>query len=293
MTITLDWEKDGKDWPNREASRFVDAGSLRWHVQLAGDGPALLLLHGTGSSTHSWRDMIPALAETFTVVAPDLPGHAFTSRPTRRGLSLPSMAAELAALLATLKLEPRCAVGHSAGSAILARMGVDKLITPEAIVSFNGAFFPMGGAAGQWFSPLAKFVAGSPLMPKIFAAMADDRTVERLIKDTGSTIDARGLALYRRLFSCESHVAGTLGMMSAWDLHWVESDMRRLAIMLYLVKAGGDLSIPPATANRAARLARKSAVITIPGLGHLAHEEKPQLAVDIIKAPENFVERKH
>ena len=35
------WSRDGRDWPNREASRFVEAGGLRWHVQVAGQGPVL------------------------------------------------------------------------------------------------------------------------------------------------------------------------------------------------------------------------------------------------------------
>ena len=60
---TLSWDQDGHDWPNRDASRFVEAAGLTWHVQIAGQGPVLLLLHGTGASTHSWRDLLPGLAE--------------------------------------------------------------------------------------------------------------------------------------------------------------------------------------------------------------------------------------
>ncbi|MFZ4410973.1 MAG: alpha/beta fold hydrolase, partial [Paracraurococcus sp.] len=80
------------DWPNRPTSRLVAAGGLRWHVQVAGTGPVLLLVHGTGAATHSWRDLLPLLARHFTVVAPDLPGHGFTERPRAEGLSLPGMA---------------------------------------------------------------------------------------------------------------------------------------------------------------------------------------------------------
>jgi len=84
------WELDGQDWPNRDCSRFMTAAGLRWHVQCAGTGPVCLLLHGTGASTHSFRDLLPQLAQTFTVVAPDLPGHGFTERPRDlAGLSLP------------------------------------------------------------------------------------------------------------------------------------------------------------------------------------------------------------
>ena len=80
MGYYLDWAKDGADWPNRQYSRFVEAAGMRWHVQVMGQGPALLLLHGTGAATHSWRDVMPKLAGHYTVVAIDLPGHAFTQR---------------------------------------------------------------------------------------------------------------------------------------------------------------------------------------------------------------------
>ena len=62
MTRRPDWEHDGRDWPNRTASRFVSAAGIVWHVQVAGEGPALLLLHGTGAATHSWAGVLPLLA---------------------------------------------------------------------------------------------------------------------------------------------------------------------------------------------------------------------------------------
>jgi len=58
----LTLEADGADWPNRAASRKLRAGGVDWHVQILGRGPTLLLLHGTGASTHSWRDVAPLLA---------------------------------------------------------------------------------------------------------------------------------------------------------------------------------------------------------------------------------------
>ena len=59
---------------------------LRWHVQMMGTGPQVLLLHGAGAATHSWRDVAPLLARDFTVIAPDLPGHGFTDTPRGRRL---------------------------------------------------------------------------------------------------------------------------------------------------------------------------------------------------------------
>ena len=101
---------------------------------------------------------------------------------------------------------------------------------PQDIISFNGAFFPVTGVAGQFFSPLAKAFASATMVQKMFAKMADRKAVERLLRDTGSNIDAEGITLYQRLFSNEGHIAGTLGMMAAWDLHWVPQDLRNLSI---------------------------------------------------------------
>jgi len=284
MGYFLDWETDGRDWPNREASRFVEAAGMRWHVQVMGEGPALLLLHGTGASTHSWRDVLPRLAPHFTVIAPDLPGHAFTNPPARETLSLPGMAAAVALLLRALKLEPVRAAGHSAGAAVIVRMATERLFAPKDLISFNGAFFPVGGVAGQFFSPLAKAVAGASLIQKMFARMADKRAVERLLSDTGSRIDAEGIALYQRLFSNESHVAGTLGMMAAWDLHWISQDLRNLPVPLQLVRASNDRTIDPGDAARVASLVPRASLIEMPGLGHLSHEEDPAAAAAILAA---------
>ena len=286
MATYLDWRTDGADWPNREASRFVTAAGLTWHVQVMGQGPALLLLHGTGASTHSWRDVMPRLAAHFTVIAPDLPGHAFTNPAGKQSLSLPGMAAAVALLLLELKLDPVRAAGHSAGAAILVRMAVERLFAPADIVSFNGAFFPVSGVAGQFFSPLAKAVAGASLLQRMFARMADKKAVDRLLRDTGSVISEEGVLLYQRLFSNEGHVAGTLGMMAAWDLHWVSQDLRNLGAPLYLVRALKDRTIQPADAEKAAKLTPKGIIIDMPGLGHLAHEEDPAAAAAIIAAPD-------
>ena len=56
----------------------VSAGGLNWNVVEAGQGPVVLLVHGTAASVHSWRDVIPLLATTHRVIAMDLPGHGGT-----------------------------------------------------------------------------------------------------------------------------------------------------------------------------------------------------------------------
>lgn len=288
MGRRLDWTSDGPSWPNHQFSRFVSAGGLRWHVQVMGEGPALLLLHGTGASTHSWRDAAPLLKDRFTVVIPDLPGHGFTELPALSRLSLPTVSTALAHLLAALNLQPARCAGHSAGAAILARLALDKRIAPDFLISFNGAFFPFGGQAAAFFSPLAKLLVWNPLAPRIFAHMADARSVKRLLDDTGSHISPEGIALYQRLFESHPHVSGALGMMAAWDLHALQQDLPKLAVPLVLVKAAGDRSIPPQSADQIAARVPGSMVVTLNNLGHLAHEEQPGLAAEIIGSPATY-----
>lgn len=286
MGSRLSWSADGSGWPNRQASRFVEAAGYRWHVQVMGQGPVALLAHGTGAATHSWRALMPLLAKQFTVVAPDLPGHGFTETPRAHRISLVSMARDLAALCAQLEVKPQLAVGHSAGGAILARMALDGLIVPKLIVSLNGAFLPFDGLAAFVLSPLAKALAFNPLMPWIFARRArDPAAVHRLIVNTGSTIDAQGERLYGRLVSSPAHVAAAMQMMANWDLRPLARDLQKLRCELRLIAAAKDRAVPPDVACRVRELATNARLEIVPGYGHLMHEEVPQLiAVMIVEA---------
>jgi magnesium chelatase accessory protein len=279
----LVWSRDGLDWPHRQASLFVEAGGFRWHVQRMGQGAPLLLVHGTGAASHSWRGLMPLLAQHYTVIAPDLPGHGFTQSPTAHRLSLSGMAADLAALLRVLKAEPEIVVGHSAGAAILARMCLDGKIDPRLLVSLNGAFLPYGGPAANFFSPLAKMLVLNPFVARIFAWQASvPGAVQRLLDNTGSSIDQAGVALYGKLVRSPAHVAAALRMMANWDLEPLLKAMPALKPLLVLVAAENDRAIPPAQAYRVREILPSAVIERIAGLGHLAHEENPQLIADLV-----------
>jgi hypothetical protein len=66
--------------------RTIDVDGLKLFYREAGasEAPALLLLHGFPTSSHMYRDLIPALADRYHVVAPDLPGFGFTEAPDRK-----------------------------------------------------------------------------------------------------------------------------------------------------------------------------------------------------------------
>ena len=277
----MDWQRDGADWPLRTASRFVEAAGLRWHVQVLGNGPALLLLHGTGASSHSWRALLPRLAEHFTVIAPDLPGHGF-SGALPGAPTIPAMAEAIAVLLQRLGAQPRYAAGHSAGAALLVQLAAERRLALPGFASFNGALQPFDGAL-RIFTPAAKLLAHLPLVPQLAAWRAQDaRAVDRLIDGTGSQLDAEGRALYARLVRDPRHVAGALAMMAAWDLDALQRQLPRVTAEVLLVVGGRDRTVPPGQAQASAARLPSAHVVTLPGLGHLAHEEAPGQAVALL-----------
>lgn len=272
----LNWSVERGSWPHAEASSFHQAAGLRWHVQQMGQGPPMVLVHGTGASTHSWRQLSPLLAEHFTVIAMDLPGHGFTQCPSRRRLSLPGMAEAVAALIASLGVRPAVVVGHSAGAAILIRCCLDRTLNPASVISLNGALLPFRGAAGVLFPRLAKLLFLNPLTPRILARSAADRErVNRVIRGTGSELDAEGIELYRRLFANPEHVAAALGMMAHWDLHAFERDLPKLQQRLLLIAGEKDKAVDLRDAEQVAGRMAGARLLRLSNLGHLAHEEAP------------------
>ena len=284
----LDWNRDGLDWPNRGSSRFVQAAGVDWHIQIMGEGSVALLVHGTGASTHSWRDLAPILARQFTVIAPDLPGHGFSRVHDKSTLSLPGMSSALHGLLKALDVQPDVAIGHSAGVAILINMTLDRVIAPKSIVSLNGAIMPYYGTIGQMFAPLAKMLTTSSLVPRFLARRAEEQhVVNRLLKGTGSDLDRQGVELYGRLARNPGHMAAALTMMANWDLNTLLQRIPSLDVPLTLIAGGDDQMINPQEAFQIKSMVRTAQVVYLRRLGHLAHEEQPGLIADQILSTAN------
>ncbi len=265
------------------SSEFVEADGLRWYVEKLGAGSTVLLVHGTAASTHSWRDVMPLLTDKFQVVALDLPGHGKTVASTSSHFSLDGIARGVSAVMRALGLSPEIVVGHSAGAAILAVACSRKLMQPQKFVSFNGAFYPFTGMAGNLFSPVAKLLAFNSFVPHIFSGLASRATVEKLLRETGSAMSSEGVDHYFNLLKQPDHVGAALKMMASWDLRGMDDELSHLTQTSIFVAGDRDKSVPPDTADRAAACCRNAKTIHIAGLGHLLHEEDPALAAAIIR----------
>jgi magnesium chelatase accessory protein len=275
-----DWAQDGHDWPNRRHSRFVTVGDMTWHVQVAGAGPVMLLLHGTAASTHSWRDFLIPLSEHYTVVAVDLPGHGFSSQPPGNGMTLAGMASRIIALEAALGVKADYIVGHSAGVAIGAQICLDHPGTVKKLVSLNGALMPMRHGAPF----IAKVLAKTGIMPLYMSwKAADTGFVEKFMLSLGSKLDPDGIKFYARLARRSGHTGAALTMMANWDLASFYTRLPKLSTPLLLIVGEKDGAVPPSVAETVQKLIPGSQLVIQPNLGHLAHEESPAETIALIR----------
>ena len=88
---------------------------IKQHYVKAGSGPAVMLLHGWPQTCYEWRHVIERLAGNFTVVAPDLRGFGYTSKPAS-GYDAATIASDLAALTAHLAFKDITVIGHDWGA---------------------------------------------------------------------------------------------------------------------------------------------------------------------------------
>jgi pimeloyl-ACP methyl ester carboxylesterase len=109
---------------------------VRLHYLTAGDGPALVLLHGWPQSSHEWRHLIPTLAQRYRVIAPDLRGLGDSSRPVG-GYDKMTVAGDVRALLRDgLGVTQAAVVGHDWGGAVAYALAAQDraLVTRLAIL---------------------------------------------------------------------------------------------------------------------------------------------------------------
>jgi len=261
----------------------------RWHVQRIGEGPQLLLLHGTGGSTHSFRDLAPVLASDFQVIAVDLPGQGLSQLGARQRSGLVPMADDMAALCRAQGWVPFAVIGHSAGAAVALRMA--QYLAPETvIVGINAALGNFKGMAGILFPVMARILAMTPFTSVVFArSIGTSARVRTLLDSTGSRLSDTGVALYRQLLADPNHVDAALLMMAQWSLDGLLQDLGCIHNPVQLIVGERDRAVPPATSDEAARRLPNASVTRFSGLGHLAHEEDPEAIATTILAFLNAV----
>ncbi|MEM9966932.1 MAG: alpha/beta fold hydrolase BchO [Pseudomonadota bacterium] len=271
----MNWEEYAGSWPLAAHSRFIACPPHRWHVQELGpeNAPMILLIHGAGGGTQSWRHLAPMLAERYRVVAIDLPGQGFTALGDPQRCGLTAMSEDLLTLCGQQGWHLSTIIGHSAGAAIALQIALHLTPAPR-VISLNGALGSFKGIAGFLFPLMAKALAMTPWVARIFTASTSrPGSVERLIAGTGSTLPEDELEWYRALISSPSHVDATLNMMAQWNLDPLRKSLPAHPAPTLLIAADKDRTVPASVSQQVAAEMPNSRVLIIPDLGHLAHEE--------------------
>lgn len=263
------------DWPGRSVSRIVPSKPHRWHVQVTGEGPDVLLLHGAGASSHSWAPLIGHLDKTRRVIALDLPGHGWTRSPRGRA-RLGDVAADIAALCAQEGWAPDLVIGHSAGGAVSLELARQGRIHPRHMVIVNGALENFRGAAGWLFPTMAKMLALNPLTGFLISqGTRSTQQVRSILSSAGTDLDETGLSHYARLIQRRAHVDGTLAMMAQWSLDDLNRALPQIATPTLFIHGEKDGAVAVRVAERAAAAMPQAELVVLPDIGHLAHEEAP------------------
>jgi pimeloyl-ACP methyl ester carboxylesterase len=126
-------------------SRTAEIDGAKLHYLTAGSGPPLLLLHGYAETSSMWKALLPAVAERFLVVAPDLPGIGDSDIPAD-GLDMQSAAIRIHQLARSLGIEKAIVVGHDIGLMVAYAYAAQFPAEVEKLVVMD-AFLP---GVGDW-----------------------------------------------------------------------------------------------------------------------------------------------
>ena len=255
----------------------------------AGSGPALLLIHGITSSADAWREVVPALAEHYTVVAPDLLGHGGSAKP-RGDYSLGAYASGLRDLLAALGHERATVVGHSMGGGIAMQLAYQfpERVERMVLVASGG----LGKEVG-WVLRAATLPGAEWVLP-----MLTQRGPRNVLGAAGALMGRLGLRT-------RADVRGTtLGLASLSDprarrafLHTarsiIDSSGQRVSATDRLYLAEGmptlivwgerDPMIPAAHGVAAHALIPHSRLELFPDAGHYPFDEDPERFAEVLR----------
>jgi pimeloyl-ACP methyl ester carboxylesterase/heme-degrading monooxygenase HmoA len=258
----------------KEATAEVNGQKI--HYLMAGTGPALVLVHGYPESSLTWRKVMPELAETFTVIAPDTRGTGQSSLAD--GFSLEDVADDIYELVKKLGFGKVCLVGHDFGVQVVSayaakhREAVSALVVIESPLSGFGledlfASFWHFGFLGSPFAELlitrrekeffSAFAFGDFVFMKEAFSPAD---IDRYISDQArpGRLSA-GFAYYRALLAGKEFFSNTVS--PPWTFPVLAID--------------GDHSMKGLTMTSFERIAPNARSLVVANCGHFVQEEQP------------------
>jgi pimeloyl-ACP methyl ester carboxylesterase len=267
--------------PERDGLHEIVLHGHRVLYRGAGSGPVIVLVHGITSTSATWANVLPYLAEKFTIIAPDLLGHGESAKP-RGDYSLGAYASGIRDLLIALGHERATFVGHSLGGGIAMQLAYQFPEHCERLVLVSS------GGLGRDITPLlrAASLPGSELVLPLLVdsrVLGAGRAVGRLLGRVGLRVHTDVGEVLR------GHASLSDGEARAAFLHTLRtivdprgqrvnaSDRLYLAqaIPFLIVWGENDPIIPVEHARAAHRLVPGSRLELFPEAGHFPHLDDP------------------
>ena len=267
--------------------RNIDVGGLPIHYLAAGEGPPLVLLHALGESALDWRWVLPALAHTNRVYAPDLPGFGYSTKPSAE-YSPDFFARFVSAYLDALGLDRTAVVGNSIGGLAAlrlalsepARVGALGLVASaglgrEITYALRLPTLPgYGEAAVAWGkTPMGAFQRAWSRVPLLFGR--PERVPGEWITEQTQIAQLPG-------FTEATMVALSAQVDMGGQREVLVDQLPHLGMPTLIIWGERDRVFPYAQGQKAASSLRQGVLELIPTCGHLPHVEQPERFVSTL-----------
>ncbi len=250
-----------------------------------GNGPALVLLHGYPQSWYMWRHVLPELARSYEVIAPDLRGFGGSDAPPT-GYDKRTIAADLHRLLTTLGLDRDLRlVGHDVGTMVAYAYAaahpdrVSRLVLSEAPIPDESIYtFPALTAAGPAVWNFGFFSLTNGLPEQLVAGRETvwvDLFTDSLMIRKGS-LDAADIEEYAQPLRDPAHLRASFACFRAFGQDIADNtEYRRTKLTMPVLAIGAQASLGRQVADQVNRYADSVTSAVVEDSGHWLFEEQP------------------
>lgn len=254
-----------------EHSRFMQISGMRAHYRMEGQGPVVLLLHGTGASLHTWDGWVETLKQAFTVVRVDLPAFGLTGPHPEGRYDIESYVAFIKAFVDQLGVNQLHIAGNSLGGGIAWSFAASYPDDVSSVILIDSAGQP------STRRPAVFALAQHPLTSKLLVKTAPKafmrKNLHEVYYDDRKVTDAL-IARYRDLSLFPGNRQAFVDRATTpmqYDLNALAS----LNMPVFILWGEGDTWIPVANARAFQRAVPESQLKIYPHLGHVPMEESP------------------
>ena len=269
-------------------ARDAKIDNVQLHYLTAGKAPsAVILLHGFAETSRMWRPIIPALAEKFTVIAPDLPGIGDSSIPADNKIDMITAAKQIHDLVRSLKIDKARVVGHDIGLMVAYAYAAqfpaetEKLAVMDAFLPGVPGWEPIYNAPNIWHFRFngeypEKLVQGRErtYFEYFWNVLAADKTRSLPEGDRNA---------YTEAYSKPGRMRAAWTYFASWPQ--LAKDFVQLSqtkLTMPVLSIGGEKSLGNELGAQMKLVADNVTVIVLPNTGHWILEERPKETTDAL-----------